>query len=204
MSDVARGLLQRNNQTLPVLSRAHYSESDAVVVSMLNHASTNDRWELVFTVGMAQGTYRPAVGAVEVPPRLLALEPGAEGPFIAVVNGRVRADLSTIGALPAGVTILSLDDAIRRLPDVVESHFGKPDDWVEKVGKRQGGVNGFLRVFAFSGLSRFGAAQQNPRNPQQTTRSAPIIVPRLRRLVVTRYRNACPSQALTQCGLRLR
>ncbi|MFO1188130.1 MAG: Fe-S cluster assembly protein SufD [Alphaproteobacteria bacterium] len=91
-----------------------------------------EEWKFANPGRLAQGTYRPAVGAVEVPPRLLALEPGAEGPFIAVVNGRVRADLSTIGALPAGVTILSLDDAIRRLPDVVESHFGKPDDWVEK------------------------------------------------------------------------
>jgi len=49
ISQNATSLLMRTNQTLPTFSKAHYSASDAVVLSVLKHASTANKWEIVWT-----------------------------------------------------------------------------------------------------------------------------------------------------------
>lgn len=41
--------LSRTDQDAPTLSPAHYSPTDAVVITTLNHASTGNKWELVWT-----------------------------------------------------------------------------------------------------------------------------------------------------------
>ena len=45
----ASAYLTRQDQNTPALSRAHYSDSDAVVITNLNHADTSNNWELVYT-----------------------------------------------------------------------------------------------------------------------------------------------------------
>ena len=49
VSGNADTLFQRSNQTLPVFSPAHYSGTDAVALTVLSHADTNHRYELVWT-----------------------------------------------------------------------------------------------------------------------------------------------------------
>lgn len=44
------------------------------------------------------------------------------------VDGCYRADLSEIGALPAGVTLTSLGQALDTAPDILEAHLGTPGD----------------------------------------------------------------------------
>lgn len=54
-SPVAQRLLQRTNQTLPTLSRAHYAPGDAVVLTMFyDEVLTQGKWELAFTDLLAQ------------------------------------------------------------------------------------------------------------------------------------------------------
>lgn len=49
ISPNAAALLMRYNQTLPTLSKAHYAPNDAVVLTVLNDASTANRFEIVWT-----------------------------------------------------------------------------------------------------------------------------------------------------------
>jgi len=49
ISPNALTLLARTNQTLPTLSKAHYSATDAVVLTAMANADTNNRWEIVWT-----------------------------------------------------------------------------------------------------------------------------------------------------------
>lgn len=50
--------LSRTDQDLPTFSEAHYSQSDAVVLTTLYHADTGNKWELVWTdlLAMSGGT----------------------------------------------------------------------------------------------------------------------------------------------------
>lgn len=90
-----------------------------------------EEWKFV-NLGTLTGTaYAPALSDMAVPPHLLAVEPAATGPLVVVVNGRVRPDLSAAGDLPAGVSVLSLDEAIKTRAALVEAHFGGPGDWAE-------------------------------------------------------------------------
>jgi Fe-S cluster assembly protein SufD len=54
--------------------------------------------------------------------------PGLAGPVLTFVNGRFAPRLSTAGAPPAGVTIVSLADAIVQNPARLQPHFGRHTD----------------------------------------------------------------------------
>lgn len=49
VSQNAMANLTRDDQNTPTLSRAHYTDSDAVVITNLNHADTGNKFELVYT-----------------------------------------------------------------------------------------------------------------------------------------------------------
>jgi Fe-S cluster assembly protein SufD len=54
--------------------------------------------------------------------------PGLGGPVLTFVNGRFAPRLSTAGASPAGVTAVSLVEAIARDPSSLQPHFGRHTD----------------------------------------------------------------------------
>jgi Fe-S cluster assembly protein SufD len=56
---------------------------------------------------------------------LLARAPGGDGPRLVFVDGRLRPELSTSGALPAGAIVSSLAHALREAPELVKPHLGR-------------------------------------------------------------------------------
>jgi Fe-S cluster assembly protein SufD len=50
---------------------------------------------------------------------------GAAGPEAVFVNGRLSPELSSLGELPRGVEILSLREALRRQPELLEAHLAQ-------------------------------------------------------------------------------
>ncbi|HEY4320517.1 MAG TPA: Fe-S cluster assembly protein SufD [Gemmatimonadales bacterium] len=63
-----------------------------------------------------------SVPATTITPHLLG---NVDWPLIVVVDGLVQPDLSRLTGLPAGVTFLSLGDALARELPVLERHFGR-------------------------------------------------------------------------------
>ncbi|MGC2856606.1 Fe-S cluster assembly protein SufD [Novispirillum sp. DQ9] len=63
----------------------------------------------------------PAAAPVQVPEGVLR----CDGPRLVLVNGRFAPDLSDLGALPKGVTVQSLADALEADPAAVEPHLGR-------------------------------------------------------------------------------
>ncbi|KZD02831.1 Fe-S cluster assembly protein SufD [Oceanibaculum pacificum] len=53
------------------------------------------------------------------------------GHVLAFVNGKLRADLSTLDDLPAGVTLLPLSEALRREEGILSAHLGRVVETVE-------------------------------------------------------------------------
>jgi Fe-S cluster assembly protein SufD len=86
-----------------------------------------EAWRFTNLKDLAAADFAPAQGAAPVAldslPRsgLLAVN----GHVLAFVNGRFRADLSTLEALPAGVTLLPLSEAIREDERSLSVHLGR-------------------------------------------------------------------------------
>jgi Fe-S cluster assembly protein SufD len=51
--------------------------------------------------------------------------PPPSGPRLVFVNGRLRADLSSVGGLPAGAVVAGLSEALARAPELVRPHLGR-------------------------------------------------------------------------------
>jgi len=71
---------------------------------------------------------RPGAAAADL---LDSLVLPAESHRLVFVNGRLDTALSGLGALPAGVTVLGLAEALSKRPDLIEGRFADPDNLVE-------------------------------------------------------------------------
>ncbi len=86
----------------------------------------HEDWRFTNLSPLAPLVAEPARPAEARDPRaLLALAPRPEGPRLVFANGRYRADLSSRGALPAGVVLAPLAEAARDLPEQVRPHLGR-------------------------------------------------------------------------------
>jgi Fe-S cluster assembly protein SufD len=97
-----------------------------------------------------------AVGIDRLPS---ALAEGARGPRLVFVDGVFRKELSSVGALPGGVTLMGLAEALETVPEQLEPHLGRvfPND-----GSALAALNtAFAADGAFLHLAR-GAALAEP------------------------------------------
>jgi Fe-S cluster assembly protein SufD len=98
-----------------------------------------------FAAGDAQAAGRP------VDPDTLAL-PGVQGPALVFVNGVFRADLSMLDALPAGVVLQPLSQALADTPEplrfALSRHYREPGDAFARLNGAFAADGAVLRVAA--------------------------------------------------------
>jgi len=113
-----------------------------------------EEWHFTDLGALPRTAFRPAGDDAARP--VAAVDRGASTPIM-VVNGRVQSGLPALSALPTGVTILSLDDALARMPDLVATHFGGPADWLEgrlsgRTDKRPHALTALNAAFCAGGV----------------------------------------------------
>ena len=86
------------------------------------------RWQHSSLAFMEQQEFAAASGAGDAAAALAALRGGEAGHWMVFIGGCFNAGLSDIGALPAGVLIQSLAEAMVQRPDQLEAAFGEADD----------------------------------------------------------------------------
>jgi Fe-S cluster assembly protein SufD len=90
--------------------------------------SRDEEWRFTPITPIARGVFQPATSPA-VPFSRAEAEALAFGPQswpqLVFVNGRFAPEISTTPALPAGVVVLSLAEALARRPELVEPHLGK-------------------------------------------------------------------------------
>ncbi|HKP29034.1 MAG TPA: Fe-S cluster assembly protein SufD [Gemmatimonadales bacterium] len=90
--------------------------------------SRDEEWRFTPIAPISRGVFQPATSPGVVFPRdeAEALAYGPESwPQLVFVNGRFAPEISNTPALPAGVVVLSLAEALARRPELVEPHLGK-------------------------------------------------------------------------------
>jgi Fe-S cluster assembly protein SufD len=70
----------------------------------------------------------PVESSRQLPPALDANIPALKGPRIVLVNGVVDLERSELSALPAGLRLLTFDDARREQPELLAAHFDSDVD----------------------------------------------------------------------------
>ena len=88
----------------------------------------DEEWRFTPITPIVRGVFQPATSPAVPFPRqhaeALAYGPGS-WPQLVFVNGRFAPEISNTPALPAGVVVLSLAEALARRPELVEPHLGK-------------------------------------------------------------------------------
>ncbi|MBI4841220.1 MAG: Fe-S cluster assembly protein SufD, partial [candidate division NC10 bacterium] len=88
----------------------------------------DEDWRFTNVAPIAQTAFRPAPDD-GVPPARQALKrfdfPGLTGSQLVFVNGRYAPGLSSLGPLPAGVTVTSLAQAFPAHPDLLQAHLAR-------------------------------------------------------------------------------
>ena len=90
--------------------------------------SRDEEWRFTPITPIVRGVFQPAT-----PPGVPLSRSEAEGlsygpeawPHLVFVNGRFAPEISNTPALPVGVVVLSLAEALARRPELVEPHLGK-------------------------------------------------------------------------------
>lgn len=86
----------------------------------------HEEWRATNLAPLAKMAFVPAIRqAVDVSAEQLeSLKlPGVDGPTIVFVNGRWSPELSTLAELPAGVTVLTLEEAMQQHEAAIRPHF---------------------------------------------------------------------------------
>lgn len=91
-------------------------------------SNRNEEWRFTPVQSLLATSWQPAAGGTVAADRRDALLFPVEGPVVVLVDGRYDADLSKIGALPEGVAVKSLAQAIRDGDAEVEAHLGQYAD----------------------------------------------------------------------------
>jgi Fe-S cluster assembly protein SufD len=85
---------------------------------------TDEEWRFTDIRPIAEITFNPATGRTGAPATVAQFTfPGV--PQIVFVDGRYVPELSTIGALPAGVRVMPLSEALRTDAALLEPHLGR-------------------------------------------------------------------------------
>ena len=88
----------------------------------------DEEWRFTPITPIARGVFQPATSPAIPFPRAeaeaLAYGPGS-WPQLVFVNGRFAPEISNTPALPPGVVVLSLAEALARRPELVEPHLGR-------------------------------------------------------------------------------
>ena len=90
--------------------------------------SRDEEWRFTPIAPITRGVFQPATSPAAPFPRekAEALAYGPESwPQLVFVNGRFAPEISNTPALPPGVLVLSLAEALARRPELVEPHLGK-------------------------------------------------------------------------------
>ena len=90
--------------------------------------SRDEEWRFTPIAPIARGVFQPATSPAVAFQRdaAEALAYGPESwPQLVFVNGRFAPEISHTPALPSGVVVLSLAEALARRPELVEPHLGK-------------------------------------------------------------------------------
>ena len=90
--------------------------------------SRDEEWRFTPIAPIARGVFQPATFPGVAFPRedARALAYGPESwPQLVFVNGRFAPEISNTPALPSGVVVLSLAEALARRPELVEPHLGR-------------------------------------------------------------------------------
>jgi Fe-S cluster assembly protein SufD len=86
-----------------------------------------EEWRFTSVAAIARTPFRPASDNGAAPVAAEALAPwrlgGFEGRLAVFVDGRFSPALSSLGALPQGIEVLSLREALRRQPERLEPHL---------------------------------------------------------------------------------
>jgi Fe-S cluster assembly protein SufD len=93
----------------------------------------DEEWRFTNVGPIAETAFAPAP-AVAVPPADAArfVVPGLAGPVMVFVDGRYARELSTVDAPGAGVTTITLADAIERDPAGLEPHLGRHTNFTDR------------------------------------------------------------------------
>lgn len=88
-----------------------------------------ENWKYTSLIPLARLAFAAPAESGRVRLPASPLPPSAEAHRVAIVDGRFRADLSAIGALPAGVVLTGLGEAIASYPDLVHERLGTAADF---------------------------------------------------------------------------
>lgn len=87
----------------------------------------DEEWKYTSVAPIEKRAFAPA-SMVAVEPAVIEIEPftlGLDGHLLVFVNGRYAPVLSRVNALPRGITVCSLNEALEREPEVLEAYLGQ-------------------------------------------------------------------------------